>query len=149
KRQKRETMRPHIIHSSEITVTDMFCGAGGSSYGASRVPGVRIYRAMNHWKRAIETHGANFPETEHVLADIQEVSPQYFDRSDILIASPSCTNHSLAKGRKKQQISPQLELPWDGDEFGPPLPLSAEERSRCTMWDPLKWARVHKYNYVI
>jgi hypothetical protein len=83
-------MRPHILHSSDITVTDMFCGAGGSSYGASRVPGVRIYRAMNHWKRAIETHGANFPDTEHVLADIQEVSPQYFDRSDILIASPSC-----------------------------------------------------------
>jgi len=40
--------------SSSITVTDLFCGAGGSSLGASWT-GVEIALAMNHWQRAVET----------------------------------------------------------------------------------------------
>lgn len=37
------------------TLTDMFCGAGGSSTGALAVPGVTVETAMNHWARAIES----------------------------------------------------------------------------------------------
>jgi len=32
---------------------------------------------------------------------------------------------------------------------GDPLPDEAEERSRCTMWDPLKLAEVHDYQFVV
>lgn len=51
---------------SAITVTDQFCGAGGSSQGARKVlesKGGKVAVAMNHWKLAIETHNTNFPET--------------------------------------------------------------------------------------
>ena len=33
-----------------LTVTDLFCGAGGSSTGAVQVPGVTVRMAANHWK---------------------------------------------------------------------------------------------------
>jgi len=32
-----------------ITMTDLFCGAGGSSTGAMQVPGVQVRTAANHW----------------------------------------------------------------------------------------------------
>ena len=48
-----------------ITVTDMFCGAGGSSTGLSEVPGLKVKLAMNHWARAIETHNTNHSNDTH------------------------------------------------------------------------------------
>lgn len=42
-----------------LTVTDLFCGAGGSSIGAERAGGT-LRLGLNHWERAIETHATNF-----------------------------------------------------------------------------------------
>jgi site-specific DNA-cytosine methylase len=36
-----------------LTVTDLFCGAGGRSRGAENVPGVELKMATNHWQKAI------------------------------------------------------------------------------------------------
>lgn len=47
-----------------LTVTDLFCGAGGSSSGAQAVAGVRVRMATNHWALAIETHNLNHPDTD-------------------------------------------------------------------------------------
>ncbi len=52
--------------TSYLSVTDQFCGAGGSSLGASAA-GTEVILAMNHWELAIETHNTNFPRTDHVL----------------------------------------------------------------------------------
>ena len=51
---------------SYLTITDQFCGAGGSSQGARKLSrkmggGLEIALAMNHWRLAIETHNTNFP----------------------------------------------------------------------------------------
>ena len=46
--------------SSALTVTDQFCGAGGSSLGATAA-GAQVVLALNHWKLAVETHNTNFP----------------------------------------------------------------------------------------
>ena len=98
--------------NSYLTVTDQFCGAGGSSQGVRKLSrkiggGFEVKLAMNHWRLAIETHNTNFPETEHDCADIQAVDPRRYQSTDILITSPECTNHSLAKGvkRKYQQTN--------------------------------------------
>lgn len=80
-----------------LTTTDLFCGAGGSSTGLSAVPGIEVRTAMNHWSRAIETHALNHPEIDHIEADIQVTDPNFIPRTDILWASPECTNHSVAK----------------------------------------------------
>ena len=127
--------------NNELTATDMFCGAGGSSTGALEVPGVTIKTAMNHWARAIETHNANHPETDHVCADIQITDPRYIATSDILWASPECTNHSVAKGRKR--VTNQADL------FGDSIADEAADRSRATMWDVPRFAEWHKYKLII
>lgn len=127
--------------SLDITVTDMFCGAGGSSTGAVRA-GATVKLAMNHWARAVETHNTNHPNTDHALADISQANPRHYPRSNILIASPECTNQSNANGKEKPQR--QLAL-WNTTQ----KPNPAEERSRCTMWDPLRFAEVHGYEMVI
>ncbi|NKG22227.1 DNA cytosine methyltransferase [Paeniglutamicibacter sp. ANT13_2] len=119
----------------------MFCGAGGSSTGAQSIPGMTVKTAMNHWARAIETHNANHPETEHVCADIQVTDPRYIATSDILWASPECTNHSVAKGKKRISNQPDL--------FGDSIADESAERSRATMWDVPRFAEVHKYKLII
>lgn len=124
-----------------ITITDMFCGAGGSSTGLLEIPGVRVKTAMNHWERAIETHNRNHPETDHVCADIQVTDPRYIASSDILWASPECTNHSVAKGRKRASNQPDL--------FGDTIADEAAERSRATMWDVPRFAEQHRYKLII
>lgn len=124
-----------------LTMTDMFCGAGGSSTGATSLPGISVRTALNHWDKALESHNANHPDTVHVQADIKETDPRYIATSDILWASPECTNHSVAKGRKR--ITNQADL------FGDTLPDEAADRSRATMWDVPRFAEVHRYRAII
>lgn len=125
-----------------LTMTDLFCGAGGSSTGALSVPGVSVRMAANHWPLAIETHNTNHPTTDHACADISQVDPRRFPRTDILWASPECTNHSVAKGRKRN-------LDSTPDLFGEILPDEAADRSRATMWDVPRFAEHHKYRAII
>lgn len=131
------------MKSSTITVTDMFCGAGGSSTGAVHA-GASVSLAINHWQRAIETHNTNHPQTTHVLTDISRADPWRYPSTTILVASPECTNHSLSKGKQRKNVGLQA-LPGFGEANYDP----AEERSRCTMFDPLRWAECHGYELVI
>lgn len=124
-----------------ITISDFFCGAGGSSTGAIQVPGVSVALAANHWDLAVETHHANHQDARHDTADLSQVDPRRYPTTDIAWLSPSCTNHSLAKG-----VSRQLQQP---DLFGDALPDQAAERSRATMWDVIRFTEYHKYRYVI
>jgi len=89
------------MKSTFITVTDMFCGAGGSSSGA-HAAGAEIRLAMNHWKLAIETHNTNFPYTDHHCTDISASAPGYYPPTGTLIAPQEGTNHSLPKGQKQR-----------------------------------------------
>ncbi len=73
-----------------LTVTDLFCGAGGSSIGAESVPGVKLIMAANHWRKAVETHQDNFPDAAHDCADVSQVDFRRYRSSDILLASPEC-----------------------------------------------------------
>lgn len=125
-----------------LTVTDLFCGAGGSSTGAAEVPGVIVRIAANHWRLAVETHNTNHPGTEHACADLSQVDPRLFPRTDVLWASPSCTNHSVARGRARNIDSTP-------DLFGEILPDEAAERSRATMWDVVRFAEFHRYRAII
>ncbi len=126
--------------NSYITVTDQFCGAGGSSQGATSA-GAEVKIAMNHWKLAIETHNTNFPNALHDCTDVSACDPRRYPSTDILITSPECTNHSLAKGIKS--VKNQMDLFASG-KIDP-----AAERSRATMWDVPRFAEYHKYNYII
>jgi DNA (cytosine-5)-methyltransferase 1 len=123
-----------------LTMTDLFAGAGGSSTGALAVPGITVRMAANHWALAVETHNINHPDTDHACADLSQVDPRYFPGTDLLWASPECTNHSGAGGRKRAT--------GQGDLFEP-LPDEAAERSRATMWDVVRFTEHHRYAAVV
>lgn len=125
---------------SYITLTDQFCGAGGSSIGATNA-GAEVRLAMNHWKLAIETHNTNFPNVDHDCTDISAVDPRRYPSTDILITSPECTNHSVAKGKPRRY--------YTNDLFGNCLVDPAAERSRATMWDVPRFAEYHDYRVIL
>lgn len=133
-----------MIGSSDITVTDLFCGAGGSSTGAKNAlkGRGRVTHAANHWLRAIETHQLNHPDTEHDIADLQATHPSRYPKTTILWISPECTSHSLAKGRQRKNIT-QLDL-WGDHKVDP-----EEERSRATMREVVEFTEYHRYEIVI
>lgn len=62
-----------------ITVTDLFCGAGGSSTGAAAA-GAEIVMAANHWSTAIDVPQPNHPNARHDCADISQVDPRRYHR---------------------------------------------------------------------
>lgn len=137
--------QPPAVEWNGLTVTDLFCGAGGSSSGL-REAGYRVVIAANHWALAIESHQINHPETDHSQADISQVDPRYFPKTHVLWGSPECTNHSIAKGIKRQRQQDLALFEIDGTA---PLPDEAANRSRATMWDIPRFAEHHRYMAII
>jgi DNA (cytosine-5)-methyltransferase 1 len=90
---------------------DLFCGAGGSSFGA-RAAGIRIAGGVELAPLAAQTYSKNFPEAEVFQKDIRCVSARSVARKigkiDMLLASPECTNHTIAKGKRRKARSAQL-----------------------------------------
>lgn len=121
-----------------VTLTDLFCGAGGSSLGATAAGGT-LLMAANHWQTAIDVHQAAFPNAGHDCADISQADPRRYPKTDILLASPECTNHSQARGVSRKRQDPTL---WDA-------PDPTAERSRATMWDVVRFAEQLRYSAVI
>lgn len=126
-----------------ITFTDIFCGAGGSSTGLVAA-GYELKLAANHWARAIETHAANHRDADHVCADINNYDMRRLPRTDVLWASPICTEISPAGGRRRQHGQLALEL----EEYGH-VPDAAWERTRATFWDVIRATEVHRYKAVL
>jgi DNA (cytosine-5)-methyltransferase 1 len=96
--------------------------------------GSQLRLGVNHWDRAIETHATNFQNADHECADVSQTDPRRYPATDILLASPECTNHSLAKGarRRKPQAASLFEDGPAGD--------AEQERSRATMFDVVRFA---------
>lgn len=125
-----------------ITYTDIFCGAGGSSIGLTAA-GFELKLAANHWARAIETHSANFRDADHLCADVSNYDMRRLPRTDILWASPICTEVSPAGGRRrKPKGQGELEL------FGP-VAKEGLDRTRATFHDVIRATEVHRYKAVL
>jgi DNA (cytosine-5)-methyltransferase 1 len=136
---------------TELTVSDYFAGAGGSSSGIHMVPGLHVAIAVNHWPLAIETHNLNHPYTDHDTANVARVDPRRYPSTDIGWFSPECTNWSVAKGEKcdYDEASQQTVLDvMDGDPETPEA-KEAKWRSRMLMRDVVRFSEVHDYKGVI
>ena len=87
----------------QIRAIDLFCGAGGSSWGAKQA-GIKVIAAFDSWPLAGETHTANFPDAEFIEVRLEDHDlARLVDRLgpiDLIIASPECTSHSPARGNK-------------------------------------------------
>jgi DNA (cytosine-5)-methyltransferase 1 len=107
-----------------VYAADLFCGAGGSSsglYRAAKKLGVKVnLLAVNHWPMAIETHSANHTVANHICETLDSVDPRKVvprGKLDLLVASPECTHHSIARGGRPMQ-----------------------DQSRASAWHVLRWA---------
>ncbi|WP_448539899.1 DNA cytosine methyltransferase [Roseiflexus sp.] len=105
-----------------IRAIDLFCGIGGNSWGALKA-GAEIVAGFDMWEVAGRVYRANFPRTRfypYDLTDLKEsdIRSLYEDLGpiDLLLASPECTSHSLARGDKPQQEK-SLNLSWCVWEF--------------------------------
>lgn len=126
-----------------LTFTDLFCGAGGSSTGLVAA-GYDLRLAANHWQRAIETHAANHPDADHLCADVNNYDMRRLPRTDVLWASPICTEISPAGGRKRTHG----QLSFDMEEHGS-VADAAWERTRATAYDVIRATEVHRYQAVL
>jgi DNA (cytosine-5)-methyltransferase 1 len=80
---------------------DIFCGGGGSSYGAKRA-GAEIVCGIDLCATATATYADNFPTARIINDRLENINPTKLRDSigdiDLLLASPECTNHTCAKG---------------------------------------------------
>jgi len=100
-----------------LRAIDLFCGIGGNSCGA-RQAGVDIVAGFDKWDLAGKVYQQNFPEARFCLGDLAEYSQadleslrREFGPIDLILASPECTSHSVARGGKPKDGS-SLRLSW-------------------------------------
>lgn len=94
-----------------IRAVDLFAGAGGFSTGA-RMAGVDVVWAANHWRDAVDCHQANHPGTQHACQDLHQVDWGSVPTHDILLASPACQGHSLARGKDAPRHDASRSTAW-------------------------------------
>lgn len=83
-----------------LTVLDLFCGGGGSSYGA-RMAGLKVVAGVDINPLARATFEDNFGARTYGDR-VEDLDPRRVLEEcgpiDVIVASPECTNHSVAKG---------------------------------------------------
>ena len=140
------------LHDSElgsgVSLTDIFCGCGGSSTGAVQA-GIEVDMAINHWDLAIETHNTNHPDTDHDCNDVSRCDPRRYPRTKMLWASPECVTHSVAGGGKYDYEDELARAQRDLFAEEPPDQDVKAQRSRATMGDVVRFTRYHRYEIVI
>jgi DNA (cytosine-5)-methyltransferase 1 len=115
-----------------IQAIDLFCGAGGSTYGATRA-GVNVVAGFDMWDLAIKAYKTNFPKAKPFKRDLRSFSEKEiegfkstFGNIDLILASPECTNHSRAKGAAERS-----------------------EESKETAFEAIRFAKVIKPSWMI
>ena len=130
----------------EYLVADLFCGAGGTSTGASKAVadiGGRINMvAINHWKTAVKTHSLNHPAARHYVQDLDGADPEAIVPEgwlDLLMASPECRFFSRARGGKPMHEQGRMN-PWIIHRWLTSLNVNCllvENVPEFTSWGPL------------
>lgn len=84
-----------------VRAFDLFCGAGGSSWGAAAA-GVALLGGVDADPVAAAAYAANFPEARTFESRAEDINVDQLagtlGRVELLLASPECTNHTHARG---------------------------------------------------
>ncbi|MBK6973901.1 MAG: DNA cytosine methyltransferase [Sterolibacteriaceae bacterium] len=84
------------------TFVDLFCGGGLGARGAVRGGGIPLL-GLDAWDLATRTYKANFPKSDIItdfIENVDTVALGKLYRPDVLLTSPECTSHSIARGAK-------------------------------------------------
>ncbi len=98
--------RIHHHRPKEFKILDLFCGAGGLSWGMDKNPYFSTTVALDFDKYAVDTFKKNMPYTEVVVGDItsSEVKDQIISLAqktgvNMIVGGPPCQGYST-KGKK-------------------------------------------------
>jgi DNA (cytosine-5)-methyltransferase 1 len=101
-----------------LKFVDLFCGGGFGARGAVRGGGIPLL-GLDAWDIATMTYQANFPEADVLTKYIEEVDIAALGKTykpDVLLTSPECTSHSIARGAKAGKESSRETalgiVPW-------------------------------------
>lgn len=96
-----------------MNVLDLFCGAGGMSYGF-KLAGYNIVGGVEWDKAASETHKKNLKSKIDFCGDIREISDDFilenFSDVDVIIGGPPCQGFSSANRTQKELDDPRNKL---------------------------------------
>lgn len=97
---------------------DLFCGIGGNSWGA-RQADIEIVAGFDKCSLAGRVFQDNFPDARFYEVDLAMQSRDQICRSyreighvDLILASPECTSHSVARGARPINKA-SLRLSWN------------------------------------
>ena len=110
-----------------IRVLDLFCGGGGSSWGAMSA-GAQIIGGVDADDLARTAYALNFPLAHAMQLELTRSTRAKdlgnLGRIDLLLASPECTNHTCARGSR-----PIVEASRDTARF-----VVSFARDLCPRW---------------
>ncbi|EAI4080865.1 DNA cytosine methyltransferase [Campylobacter jejuni] len=89
-----------------MKVADIFCGAGGLSYGFSTNPFFNIVFANDIDKDAIKSYALNHPNTKVYhknISKLDEMEMLNFGKIDLLLGGPPCQSYSTLGKRKMDE----------------------------------------------
>lgn len=138
-----------------LSFIDLFCGGGFGARGAVSGGGKPLL-AVDAWDLAIHTYKANFPEATVIQDRIENIDPFQFSEQfqpDVLLTSPECTSHSIARGAKpgneKSRETAIGIFPWI-EAFNPRWVI-VENVNRMKLWDRHEEliATLESYGYTV
>lgn len=95
---------------SNFKVLDLFCGAGGLSYGF-KLAGFDIVGGVDFNSSAMETHKKNFNSNFEFCGDIKNITEEIINRElaevDVIIGGPPCQGFSAANRYDKEADDPR------------------------------------------
>ncbi len=122
-----------------LTFVDLFCGGGFGGRGAVTAGGTPLL-GVDFWKLATDTYKINFPKSDVICSPIEDLDPYELAKKyspDVLLTSPECTSHSIARGAKpgteKSRETAIGILPWL-DAMSPRW-LIVENVNRMKKWN--------------
>lgn len=92
-----------ILRNYNLFGVDVFCGAGGLSWGA-RAAGIQVIAAVDKDLHAIQTYRTNFPNVNAIQADVDGLQPIELNvpsRDLILFGGPPCQGFSTSNRRQR------------------------------------------------
>ena len=111
----------NIDKSNPYTVVDLFCGAGGASYGFESA-GFNVVLGIDHLIPALDTFRENHKNSSTILGDIEKVDADLvYEAIDnipvkVLIGGVPCQGFSL-NNRKRREDDPRNQLFYEFVRF--------------------------------
>lgn len=105
--------KPIVEKSINFKILDLFCGAGGLSYGMEKNPYFQTVIALDNDSTVTETFKKNMPNTEVIVGDITDINTKReiikkskYYHVNMIVGGPPCQGYSN-KGKKLGLADPR------------------------------------------